>query len=203
MQTIMAIASLALLMWAEPASAQSPYSLTVSRHHTVTLSESDIDEILRDASEILQNNSAHACNATFKRNGPVKTFTSPDTPAIIRDRADRDAVHSEDSDIKIVKEIGFCRLGRGSFRGCAWPPRAGGRGARRISVIFVERPENVKPNIGRLWAHELGHRMGLRHVSDKPALMGCSLNNPSAEITKRDCECFLSGPGSCTRSDDK
>jgi hypothetical protein len=198
MQTIVAIACLALLMWAKPASAQSPYSLTVSRHHTVTLSESDIDKILRDASEILQNNSANACNVTFTRNGPVKTFASPNTPAIIQNRADRDAVHSEDSDIKIVKEIGFCRPGRGSFRGCAWPPRAGGRG---ISVIFVEHPENVKPNIGRLWAHELGHRMGLRHVSDKLALMGCSLDNPSAEINKRDCECFLSGPGSCTRSD--
>src|SRR5436189_4568345 len=103
MQTIIAIVCLGLLMWIDPASAQSPYSLKISRHHTVNVNEGAVDDILRDASEILQNNSAHACNVTFRRIGPVETFASPGPPAIIRKTrdgmADRDAVHSEDSDV--------------------------------------------------------------------------------------------------------
>jgi hypothetical protein len=207
MRTIIAIACLGLLMWAETASAQSPYSLKVSRHPTVMgmMSQSEIDrkvdDILSDASKILRNNSAHACNVTFRRNGPVETFTSPSAPAIIRPHspADRDAVHSEDSDIKIVKEIRSCRSDDPTKRdGCAWPPEARGG---KISIIVVETPGDAIPNIGRLWAHELGHRMGLRHMKSRRALMtGCDFSR-EARISKRDCDCFLMGPQSCERTD--
>jgi hypothetical protein len=193
-------------MWVKPASAQSPYSLKVSRHHTVmeTKSQNEIDGIvdgiLIDASKILQNNSAHACNVTFRRNGPVETFASPSTPAKIRPHspADRDAIHREDSDIKIIKEIFTCVTEDEVPRdGCSWPPEARGG---KISIIVIETPRDPTPNIGRLWAHELGHRMGLRHMQSPLTLMtGCKFSK-EADLSEVDCNCYLMGPQSCKRT---
>jgi hypothetical protein len=194
MQAISAIVCLGLLVWAEPASAQSPYSLKVSRHvNVVALGEHEVDSILHGASEILQKNS---CNVTFKRDGPIGTFGSADTPKVIRTKAQRDAVHSVDADVKVVEEIRFCRPNMGnSFDGCAWPPRAGSR-----SIIVVRHPADPFPSI--LWPHEFGHRMGLRHLSDPLALMtGCRFDGKQVQIRQDDCSCFLSGPGSCRRQD--
>src|SRR5262245_45426482 len=156
MQAITAIVFLGLLMWVEPASAQNPYSLTVGHHPTVSVSQSDVDTILSQASKILQKDPGHvntpddvACNVTFARNGPVKTFASPDTPDTIHNAADRDAVHRENFDVKIVKKIEFCRTAAADGAdGCAWPPRAR-RG--KISIIVVKNPRDADPNIGRLW----------------------------------------------------
>jgi hypothetical protein len=165
--------------------------------------EGIVDTILRDASKILQNNPAHACNVTFRRNGPIETFASPDTPAKIRDAghggaADRDAVHREDAEIKIVKEILTCVTDDPVKRaGCSWPPEARDG---KISIIVVEEPEGALPNIGRLWAHELGHRMGLRHVTSRQALMTACDFGPDARLNQQDCGCFLRGPLSCNRT---
>jgi len=185
---------LGLLMWAGPASTQTLYSLKVSRHVNVAgLSEHEVDNILHDASKILQNSS---CNVIFKRNGPVGTFGSPSTPKIVKTPAQRDAVHSVDADIKVVEQIRFCRPHFGDqFDGCAWPRRAGSR-----SVIVVRNP--VDPFPGILWPHEFGHRMGLRHRGDPLALMtGCRFDGRQVQIRQDECRCFLSGPGSCRRQD--
>jgi hypothetical protein len=191
---IIAIVCLGLFTWAEPASAQSLYSLKVSRHlNVVALSEHEVDNILDDASKILQNS---ACNVTFKRDGSIGTFGSADTPKIITTRAQRDAVHSVDADVKVVEKIEFCRPGLGNnFDGCAWPPRAGSR-----SIIVVRHPVDPFPSI--LWPHELGHRMGLRHRSEPLALMtGCGFDGRQVQVSRNECNCFRSGPGSCRRRD--
>jgi hypothetical protein len=196
-QAFIAIVCLGLPMCADLASAQSRYSLTVSRHRGVPLSEDDVDKILDDASKILQKNS---CDVTFKRNGSVRLFASRDTPKIITDEEDRDAVHQERADVKVVEKIKFCRpeLGFQAFDGCSWPPRMG-----RRSMIVVQNPAEPFPNIGRLWAHEFGHRTGLRHRSEPLALMtGCKfLRNPLVQVRQDECNCFLEGPGSCVRED--
>jgi hypothetical protein len=202
MRTIIAVVCLALLMWVEPASAQKTYSLQVSRHESVALSADEVDEILADMSKILQKDSAHVsppnnvrCNVTFKRKGPVATFGSPNRQGIIDTRADRDAVHREDADVKVVNEINFCRGEPAKFAGCAWPPPLG-----RRSMIVVRNPPAPFPGI--LWAHEFGHRTGLRHRSDALALMTiCDLKGNQVQVTQDECNCFLSGPGSCTRQD--
>ena len=52
MQIVLAALSLALLMWVEAASAQSTYSMSVSRHSSVpSLSEAEVREILASASK--------------------------------------------------------------------------------------------------------------------------------------------------------
>ena len=198
MRIIIASVCLGLLMWAEPASAQSTYSLTVSHHKDIALSEDDVDKILASASKVLQKDSGHrstasnvACKVTFKRKGPVTTFASADTPKIINTAADRDAVHREVADVKVVEKIKFCRGDPSDFGGCAWPPRANSR-----SIIVVRDPPAPFPGI--LWAHEFGHRTGLRHRGERQALMTiCDLKGDQVQVNRKECDCFLGGPGSC------
>src|SRR6516164_4800147 len=106
MQIIVTIVCLGVLMWVDPASAQTTYSLKVSRHPNVDLSDHAVDTILVEASKILEKNS---CDVKFRLDGPVQIFASSDTPEKITDRASRDAVHREDSDVKVVSAIEFCR----------------------------------------------------------------------------------------------
>jgi hypothetical protein len=200
MQTIIAIVCLGLLMWVEPAGAQSTRSLTVSHHRDIPLSEDQVDEILAKASEILQKNS---CNVTFRRSGPVRPFASSTTPATIETAADRDAVHREDSDVKVVKAIKYCRdeHDRGQDHdGCAWDPPRPGRPPQHRSMIAVHRQDTRLA--GLVWAHEFGHRTGLWHRSEADALMTiCPLDLdrliPQEKVNRRECNCFVGGPDSC------
>src|SRR5262245_40072041 len=111
-------------MWTETASAQKTYSVSVSRHNQApALSEAEVRDILAKASRTLQKHPGHpgtsdsvACNVTLTLSGPVRTFGSPELPAIL-DKDHLDAVHRVDSDVggvdfhvKIVKKItNFCR----------------------------------------------------------------------------------------------
>jgi hypothetical protein len=191
---------LGLQMWAEPASAQVTHGLTVGHHRDIALSDGEVDEILAEASKILKNNS---CNVTFERKGIVQPFTSPATPKDITSESERDAVHREPFDVKVVMSIGFCR-GEGKYAGCAWDPLPGGSEPRRQSMIVVHRPEAVRnlhakvEILGILWAHEFGHRTGLWHRDERNALMTvCPLERKQEAVDSRECGCFIAGPGSC------
>jgi hypothetical protein len=194
MHNLFAIVCVALLMLIESASAQRghperTYSLTVSRHPNVELSDATVDEILAEASKTLKT-----CNVTFRREGVVRELPA-DTPSIIKSSSDRDAVHSQDGDIKVVKEIGFCRI-KLAHRGCAWDPVPEKNMPQKKSMIVTE-PRNAKLS-GLVWAHEFGHRTGLWHRNGKRALMSpCPLKSGDVQITQIECDCFRGGPGSC------
>src|SRR5262245_53612315 len=77
MRACIVIASLGFLLSIEPVAAQSTYSLSVSRHRDVALTEQDVDAIFANASRMLKKELGHvdtpndvACNVTFKRKGP-------------------------------------------------------------------------------------------------------------------------------------
>jgi hypothetical protein len=198
MQIIIAIVCLGLLMWVEPASAQTTHSLKVSRHPNVELSDRAVDAIFVEATEIMRKNS---CEVKFRRDGPVQTFASSNTPEKITDRTSRDAVHREDSDVKVVSAIEFCRE-NGQHAGCAWDPLRPGQRPQHRSMIVVPQPTTKFAGI--LWAHEFGHRTGLFHRSAPDALMTkcdllLDLVIPQEKVSGEECHCFLGGPGSCRR----
>jgi hypothetical protein len=197
MRTIMAIPALALLIWVEAASAQSVYSLSVSRHSSVPpLSAADVSEILARASKMLQEAPGSpndvTCSVRFILKGPVRTFSDlpsmrpPNTLASV-DEHNIAAVNKVDADIagvnfhaKVVEEIKFCRPGvHGNQAGCAFSPPD----FRSIIVVHPKRhrdPRNLDgPRLDEfpdhlLWAHEFGHLTGLGHRE--------SVGNPDDEI---------------------
>ena len=216
--------SVAVLTWIEAASAQSAsYSLSVSHHRAVpALTEVEINAILSRASKMLQKNSRHdddddvACNVTFTLNGPIRTFGSSDTPAVV-DKDHIAAVHAVDSNVagdfhvKVVEEIRFCRPGLPaglSFEGCSFSPPD----FRSMIVVHPKLHKDAqghsRPNYPDylLWPHEFGHLTGLGHrpKTDKNALMTpCSLaafsNLPDAsvQVNQKECRCLLKGPAGC------
>jgi hypothetical protein len=211
MRIIAAILFLAALMWADKATAQKVYSLSVSRHRAVpALSVKDVNEILAASSKMLQKNSHHnsdndtACNITFTLKGPVRTFGSPDTPDVV-DEQHIDAVHRVDSNVagvdfhvKVVREIDFCRQGlQGPFEGCSFSP------PDFRSMIVVHPKLHQGPNASNfpdyiLWPHEFGHLTGLGHRQDPNALMTpCALTKNDVLINSGECHCLGLGPGSC------
>jgi hypothetical protein len=205
---IIAIIWLALLIGITSASAQVTYSLKVSRHPSVSFSDQQVDQILADASKMLQKDPHHAdatnnvaCNVTLQRVGPVQVL-SANAPAVIKNQSDRDAVHRENPDsdpnvisVKIVKKIEFCRPQQGnSFVGCSWPHSF-------HSIIVVADQKSPK----LVWPHEFGHHTGLWHRKGlNNALMSpCTLKATNVQVTKSECSCLLAGPGGCKTSEPK
>jgi hypothetical protein len=113
MRRAIAVTCLVFLVGVSQAKAQATYSFSVSRHVSIPFSEQRVDDILAAASKMLKkldDPDDLACDVTFKRIGPIQTFTSPNAEGVIHNRRERDAVHSENFDssvinIKIVKKI--------------------------------------------------------------------------------------------------
>jgi hypothetical protein len=206
MQIIMAILSVALLMLIDQASAQSTYSVSVSRDANVPeLNEEQVRKILEGASKMLQKSFVNkggadvACDVTFTLKGPVRTFGTVGTSPNIVDAQHRDAVHKVDSDItdvdfhvKVVEKIEFCRPGAGSFNGCAFPIE--------FRSIIVVSPGELPDHL--LWAHEFGHLTGLGHRNSKCALMTACTVADLASVTRvrvnqKECGCLRGGLGYC------
>jgi hypothetical protein len=197
MRIIMAVLFLALLMWIDPASAQKTYSVSVSRHSDVALTEEQVNKILDGASKLLQKNPGHKCNVSFTLQGSVRTFTSLDK---VFGDLDIDALHRVDADVagvdfhvKVVKEIMFCRDTPGNFRGCAYPPTY-----RSLIVVRPTKDTDGHDSFSEhvLWAHEFGHLTGLGHRKNRRALMKCGgITNVSVRVSRRECRCMLRGPG--------
>jgi hypothetical protein len=192
MQAIIAIVCLGLLMWLEPARAQQTktHFLTVGHHKNVEISDSDVKKILAEASKALEK-----CKVVLKLKGSVGTFASTDTPAAVTNAATRDAIHTENFDVKIVEHmLNFCRVGA-IQAGCAWDPAPGKERPQYRSIIVADMPDAKLA--GRIWAHEFGHMTGLPHRGDNNALMACRVER--AQISEDECKCFRRGPGGCPR----
>jgi hypothetical protein len=100
MHIIMAVLSLALLAWAEPASAHTTITASVSRHRGVPpLTAQQVRTILADASQALQTNPGFACPVRFKLRGRVAAFGSAQSPSTdptpknIQTEQQKNAVH--------------------------------------------------------------------------------------------------------------
>jgi hypothetical protein len=202
MQIIIAIVCVGLLMWADTANAQRPqpqitFRLTVGVHDHETVSADRINEILKEASKVLSK-----CNVILKRKGAVGSFMAPNTvpnkEGLIDNEAERDAVHKVNFDVKVVEApFFFCRgpVDTELVMGCSFDPLPGEQRPQRKSMI-VSNPPNIKL-AGKIWAHEFGHKSGLKHRNEGKALMRCLVKPENDEINDHECDCIRNGPGSC------
>jgi hypothetical protein len=198
MRRAIAVTCLVFLVGVSQAKAQATYSFSVSRHVSIPFSEQRVDDILAAASKMLKkldDPDDLACDVTFKRIGPIQTFTSPNAEGVIHNRRERDAVHSENFDssvinIKIVKKIEYCRPPFTGFLGCSWP--------HRFHSIIVVADQQV-PQL--VWPHEFGHQTGLWHRRplDNALMSPCTLQTDNVQVTQRECKCFQKGPGGCKK----
>lgn len=213
---IIIVLCVGLLMWVGPADAQQqPFSLTVGIHTAVDPDyKNKIDKILEAASKVLEQ-----CNVTIERKGDFGSFGSPNGNGEITGPGERDAVHRENFDIKVVKSIGFCRGaatglgGLGGIFGCSWDPLPNKlpETPQRKSIIVAETKTNelAIEFAGKVWAHEFGHFKGLPHRDEPNALMvTCEVGEPqNKEINSAECSCVRgdrcdlpdSGPPHCDR----
>jgi len=200
-----AIACLAALISVNSASAQVVHELSVGHHPGFSMGDTEVDRILDEASTILGR-----CKVTLKRKGVVQPFASASTPPMISNPPQRDAVHAEHFDVKVVTNIGFCRFAAG-HAGCAWdPPPEDPDKPRRRSMIVEHIPTAVSNTndeseklklLGVVWAHEFGHMTGLWHRSEPQALMSmCKLKKDQIEIGEAECSCYVGGRDFCNKN---
>lgn len=187
-----AILLLGLLCSADPASAQKLkiYPITVSVHPSIYpgLTQSNIEKILKDASDLLQK-SPNRCGVGFKFAGFVPF--PPSAPGSINDAASLEAVHRVPADVKVVLAINYCAFGRQTgIVGCSWRPNNGRKTMIVTNQMYGFNAEHV------VFAHEFGHTTGLLHRSDdRDGLMWpCGLDVINESVTKDECRHFLAGP---------
>ncbi|MGY0833815.1 hypothetical protein [Azospirillum argentinense] len=177
-----------LVLESSMAVAQATHALTIRRHSSLSLSDTDADSILRGASRVLQDDDDFApgtddvsCNVNLVRSGSVGLFATT-APAIIGTPADWDAVNAEASFVKVVTSISFCGKA-GIYAGCAMQP---GR-----SMVVV-RGGNFRDIV---WAHEFGHTTGLPHRSGQfPLMTDRPLAGDQKRVTPAECNSFIKGP---------
>jgi hypothetical protein len=212
--------SIAGLMRADTASAQSTYSASVSRHRDVpAIGEPEAKSILAKASQMLKKDPGHnddedvACDVKLTLTGPVRTFSLAGGAVVdqnnIEDVHDIDSKVTGDFHIKLVKEIHFCRPDvphhpNDKYDGCSYRMR----NARSIIAVHPklhkDRDGNSVPNYPDhlLWAHEFGHLTGLGHRQDQGvALMtacsvaGFKIPDTCVRVSRPECNSMLQGPG--------
>jgi hypothetical protein len=130
------------------------HDFNVSRHVSVTFTDSDVDSRLSTATSLLQQDDNAcpdevACCVSLNRNSSVTTFgASGDGLDVINNETEMNQVMNQTGQFKVVNEIRWCGE-IGNFAGCA---RIGQPSAVVTTTAMASH-----------WAHEFGHNQGLGH----------------------------------------
>ena len=173
--------------WWPDAPALRQRNLVITRHTTTALTDANADSILGDGSTVLQTNDGPgdvACGVALARNGAVGTFNVGD--GRIDTAAELQQTFGQAGNVKVVAQVDFCGgVLNTSFIGCGQLP-----GTSFITERFTANQEGI------LWAHELGHNVGLQHRTDtSDALMFPSIGTNRQRINQAECNAFLGNGG--------
>jgi hypothetical protein len=174
-------------MASSPSLGQSTHSLDVTKHAFVTLSNNDVDGILKDGTDVLKTDSDGlvpvqdiVCDVTLARTGSVGGFADITAVADITTQADLDKVFAQNGFVKAVSSIKRCGGKSGSYAGCA------------RDTMIVEHPGDWR---GIVWAHEYGHTASLSHRAFSKALMtSVPLASDQTYVEQAECTAFETGP---------
>jgi hypothetical protein len=160
--------------------------LQITRFVTAQINEDDADDILRNASTVLQTNDGDddvSCNLTLTRDGNLTTFTRGDGE--IHTESDFRQVCSEPGYIHVVNLINKCDGEvNPSIIGCA-------KFLEECVVVVRFTPPGEPMTEGILWAHEYGHTLNLHHRGQSDAVMFPVVADDHRKIDEFEADVFL------------
>lgn len=165
------------------------HALRVSHHNSMSISQSRVDEIMLDATTVLQTKDSPddvACDVRLVRDGSVGEFSIGD--GTIDTAFELNQVLSQPGWVKFVREINWCGGPGTSIIGCAPVP-----GTSLVVVRFSENQEGI------LLAHEFGHNKGLPHTSTPRAIMRDTIGPDHKELTAAECTALRQTSFTATR----
>ncbi len=160
------------------------HDLEVRRFTTTPLTNARSDQIMVDASDVIQTDSGAndiACNVELRRSGAVVTFATGD--GSIDSAADFSAVNGLPGNVKVVNQINWCGSIGASIIGCAPVP-----GDSLVVVRFTESLEGI------LLLHEFGHNQGLGHRNGTDNVMHPSIGASRVGVNATECTAFRTSP---------
>lgn len=164
------------------------HDLEVRRYTTTSLTATRSDQIMSDASDVIQTDSGAndiACNVELRRTGGVTAFSTGD--GSIDSAAEFSAVNSLPGNVKVVNQINWCGGIGANIIGCAPVP-----GDSLVVVRFVESLEGI------LLLHEFGHNQGLSHRNGTDNVMHPSIGASRVGVNDAECTAFRASPAVST-----
>jgi hypothetical protein len=159
------------------------HQFQISRHDTANFTNADADEMLDEATNLLQTNDGEgdvACNVALVRKGDVTEFLTG--IGVINSPEDLYAVMGLPGEVKVVRHIFWCGV-FSTFLGCS---EIGGN-----SFIVTDLGPGNRSAV--VWAHEFGHNKGLLdcHFNCQYKLMNRILHSANRRINSHECSAFL------------
>ena len=160
--------------------AQEERKVSVSHHPGLSITNEQVDEILKIATEAIQKDSDGAgkgdvaCIMVLKRDGDVIPFTNG-SPKVIDSPEDMELLRSEPGIIKLVESIKWC--GRELKEGEKPFPECAKKGEKFVVVV----DSNPSGYTAMKWVHGWGHATGLVHNESVP--LAAMTNGPVHERT--------------------
>jgi hypothetical protein len=157
------------------------HDLQIQRYTNTNLTNAEADQILADASTILQTNDGGAdveCEVSFSRDGDVTAFNTGD--GSVDSSAEFNTMLALSGYVAVVNQINWCGALIPNVIGCAPVP-----GSSMVVVRYIPSQEGI------LWAHEYGHTKGLPHRNVDPnAVMNGIINSTHRRINSEECTAF-------------
>jgi len=153
-------------------------TISVGRYTSgVSLTDTDVDNILASATELLQTNDGSdvACPITFRREGSVSVFSVGD--GTISDEPELVTVLGAPGRVQVVNAIPWC-VGSPPA-GLHWSGCSSGLG-----IAVIREPANKE---GTLWAHEYGHNQSFLDSGSLGFVMHNTLNEANRKVTQSQC----------------
>jgi hypothetical protein len=162
---------------------RATHRLEVSRHASVVLPASRVDEILEGMGRVLQTQDGAddvTCNLEFVREGEVHVLTTG--TGIINTAEDFVAVNNAPGNVKVVNQINWCGGFAPNILGCTQLFRDS-----MVVVRYTSGPEEI------LWLHEFGHAQGLEHRASSTAVMNATFGPFHRRVNSNECVSFRWG----------
>jgi hypothetical protein len=191
---VLAFVSIAALQGNVHATARE-HDLCVRRFTGVVLTDAAIDQVLTQATSILQvaAQAIPACNnVIIKRDGTISTWNDelPRSVALTSDFTKLIATPC----VKVVQRISWCGgpVIAGGALGCSPIPG----NSMIVTAAYAGFSEAKFAQYEPItWLHELGHTLGLQHSNDSNNLMTPGISPNTTRLTLPDCQVFSAAPG--------